>query len=36
MIVKAIAEKMVDMKENMGSFQNGNTVCILLTVCSFT
>ncbi|KAM3234571.1 kinesin-like protein KIN-14L [Capsicum annuum] len=25
MIVKAIAEKMVDMKENMGSFQNGNT-----------
>ncbi|XP_047260701.1 kinesin-like protein KIN-14L, partial [Capsicum annuum] len=36
MIVKATAEKMVDMKENMGSFQNGNTVCILLTVCSFT
>ncbi|KAM3269344.1 hypothetical protein P3S67_030226 [Capsicum chacoense] len=25
MTVKAIAEKMVDMKENMGSFQNGNT-----------
>ncbi|PHT96910.1 Kinesin KP1 [Capsicum chinense] len=25
MIVKAIPEKMVDIKENMGSFQNGNT-----------